>query len=385
MNSFVSVELIDDGKAISILDGQDRQMRFHAVWLRDNAPDTETRSAVNGQKLMTVSQIPDDIHVSTAVLKEEFLEISFLPEDKIVQYSQKWLSNNCYDGKLLEQPPIVCADFQTWDKLFSPKLPIADYGTVKQSPQHLGAWLAKIRRFGVAKMTGGDIQSGALFDIAALFGYVRETNYGKWFEVRSEINPTNLAYTGLGLQAHTDNPYRDPVPTLQILYCLENSAEGGENTVVDGFRVAERMQQEAPEEFQVLCDYSARFEFKGDDGVHLTAKRPMIELSPEGQIVAIRFNNRSCGPLVDVPYNQMALYYEAYRHFSDLVDDPSMSVSFKLSPGECFIVDNCRVLHARNAFSGAGTRWLQGCYADIDGLLSTLSVIENKYGSMERD
>ena len=37
--------------------------------------------------------------------------------------------------------------------------------------------------------------------VAALFGFVRETNYGKWFEVRTEVNPANLAYTGLGLQA----------------------------------------------------------------------------------------------------------------------------------------------------------------------------------------
>ena len=71
--------------------------------------------------------------------------------------------------------------------------------------------------------------------MVALFGYIRETNYGRWFDVRAEVNPTNLAYTSLGLQAHTDNPYRDPVPTLQILYCLESSVEGGDSYVVDGF------------------------------------------------------------------------------------------------------------------------------------------------------
>lgn len=63
--------------------------------------------------------------------------------------------------------------------------------------------------------------------VVALFGYVRETNYGRHFEVRTTVNPTNLAYTGLGLQAHTDNPYRDPVPSIQVLYCLESSAAGG--------------------------------------------------------------------------------------------------------------------------------------------------------------
>ena len=43
-----------------------------------------------------------------------------------------------------------------------------------------------------------------------------------------------------------------------------------------------------------------------------------------------------------------------------------------------FYVDNTRVLHARKAFSGSGFRWLQGCYADKDGLLSTLAAIHDE-------
>jgi gamma-butyrobetaine dioxygenase len=72
----------------------------------------------------------------------------------------------------------------------------------------------------------------------------------------------------------------------------------------------------------------------------------------------------------------MADYYRAYRRFAKLIEDPDLAVTFKLRPGELFIVDNTRVLHARKAFSGAGKRWLQGCYADKDGLLSKLAVIE---------
>ncbi|SVD73976.1 uncharacterized protein METZ01_LOCUS426830, partial [marine metagenome] len=59
--------------------------------------------------------------------------------------------------------------------------------------------------------------------------------------------------------------------------------------------------------------------------------------------------------------------------FSNIINDPTMAVKFKLSPGECFVVDNTRVLHSRTAYSSAGTRWLQGCYVDKDGLLSTIS------------
>ena len=219
-------------------------------------------------------------------------------------------------------------------------------------------------------------QPGALHKIVALFGYVRETNYGRHFEVRTEVNPVNLAYTGLGLQAHTDNPYRDPVPTLQVLACLENSATGGENMVVDGFACALRLREENPRWFDLLARHSARFEYAGSAGVRLQSRRPMIELGPEDQLVAIRFNARSIAPVTDVPFDDMEEYYAAYRRFSEIIDDPAQEVTFKLGPGEAFIVDNTRVLHARKGYSGEGHRWLQGCYADKDGLLSTLAAME---------
>jgi len=52
--------------------------------------------------------------------------------------------------------------------------------------------------------------------------------------------------------------------------------------------------------------------------------------------------------------------------------------SLRLAPGDCLIFDNTRVLHARTAFgvaAGSPGRHLQGCYADLDGLASTLAVL----------
>ena len=60
--------------------------------------------------------------------------------------------------------------------------------------------------------------------VAEMFGHVRETNSGRIFDVGSVPSPRNLAYTEMPLGVHTDNPYRDPVPGLQLLHCLESSA-----------------------------------------------------------------------------------------------------------------------------------------------------------------
>ncbi len=362
-----------DGAVLRVsMNGADH--RFHAIWLRDNALDDATRAAGNGQRLITLGDIPAGTSLSNATVEGEAVSVTFAPEDKTVSFPLIWLEANSYDRRDRQRDGWLAEGIKTFDSGLSPDAVSARFDEVSADETALANWLGHVARYGFAKLTGGPTNSGSLLKIVDLFGYVRETNYGKWFEVRTEINPNNLAYTSLGLQAHTDNPCRDPTPTLQILYGLENAAEGGDSQVVDGFRAAERLRDEDPDAFACLAKHCARFEYKGSNGVHLLARRPMVELAPDGELIGIRFNNRSAAPITDVPFDEMERYYAAYRRFGEIIDDPAMAVSFKLAPGESFIVDNTRVLHARTGYgSASGNRWLQGCYADKDGLMSTLS------------
>ena len=372
----ISVSILEAGALLYLHQPGKPDLRFHAIWLRDNALDPATRDPSNGQRLITLADIPRDIRLSGAVINGGNVTCVFAPEGKTVDFPVTWLAENAYD----QTQPGVSGSLpdwaQAWDSSLMGSVPEADLNVLQTDDKTRRDWLAQVRRFGFAKVTGMNTTSGALFDVVDLFGYVRETNYGRHFEVRTEVNPVNLAYTGLGLQAHTDNPYRDPVPTLQILSCLENSAMGGENMVVDGFAAARRLLGQDPAGFALLAGYPARFSYSGSDGVELQSRRPVIELLPNGELATLRFNSRSSAPVRDVPFEHMAGWYAALRRLSDIIDDPEMEVVFKLAPGEAFIVDNTRVLHARKGYSGEGTRWLQGCYADKDGLLSTLAALE---------
>ncbi|MCB1421941.1 MAG: gamma-butyrobetaine dioxygenase [Nitratireductor sp.] len=372
----ISAEVTEAGRVLCLRDETGQQTRFHAIWLRDNAFDEKTRNPGNGQRLITLSDIPADTCITDAGIEGGMLRITFAPEGKTVAYDPGWLLAHAYDREHPRASGWLAPHVETWDAKLQSKVPSGDFGAVSKDGNALRAWLSGLARYGFAKLEGGPVEEGALFKVVDLFGHVRETNYGRHFEVRTEVNPTNLAYTGLGLQAHTDNPYRDPVPTIQVLYCLESSAAGGENMVVDGFAAALRLKAENPEGFNCLARHCARFEYAGSKGVALRARRPMIELAPDGELIAVRFNNRSAAALTDIPYDEMALYYDAYRRLGEIIDDPAMEVTFRLEPGECFVVDNTRVLHARKAYSGTGTRWLQGCYADKDGLYSTLAALE---------
>ena len=377
MNLFKSIKIIDSGKVIILSRKDGSRLRYHATWLRDNANDPKTRDKNNGQRLISISDIPVNTYIKSASLdkKGKNITLNFLPKKKQIRFSASWLEKNVYDKRQNNSKVWIHPDLKTWSKASLKRIPIINYKYAKSDKKLLVKWLKSLHRYGFAKITGCEKKSGTVIKIAKLFGYVRETNYGKWFDVKSKLNAVNLAYTNLGLQAHTDNPYRNPVPTIQILHCLKSSTKGGDSKVVDGFKAALRLKKENKNYFNLLSKYCSRFEFKGKKNVHLKSRFPMIELSPDNELIAVHFNNRSIAPITDVPYNDMSDYYKAYRKFSSIIDNPDMAITFKLIPGECFILDNTRVLHARTAYYGTGSRWLQGCYADKDGLLSTISTL----------
>jgi gamma-butyrobetaine dioxygenase len=377
MTCLQSVECQPGGAALAVHWRDGRSLRFHAIWLRDNSPDPSTRSVENGQRLITLQAIPADTRILAAEVAGSLLRVHFGPEDKWIDYPASWLRAHGYDRPPRHDVGWLADSLELWDRGSGLADARGEFSAVKASSEALAAWLTAVERYGFATLCGGPRESGALLDVVKLFGFVRETNYGRWFEVRSEAHPANLAYTGLGLQPHSDNPYRDPVPTLQILFCLEDAAEGGDSLVVDGFAAAKRLQAEDPGAFDLLARYCARFAYRGRGDVALSARRPILELTPDGELIAVRFNNRSMAALTDVPFEVMADYYRAYRRLGEIIEDPAMAVTFKLAPGACFIVDNTRVLHGRTGFSGGGSRWLQGCYADKDGLASTLSLLRS--------
>ena len=85
------------------------------------------------------------------------------------------------------------------------------------------------------------------------------------------------------------------------------------------------------------------------------------EPSTDGDVVAVRYNNRSAAAL-DLPPAQVEVYYTAYRRLSALYRAPEVAVRVRLEPGDPLVTVNARVLHGREAFEVAsGCRHIQGC------------------------
>lgn len=208
-------------------------------------------------------------------------------------------------------------------------------------------------------------EPGQVLAFAKRLGYVRTTNYGELFDVLATPDPNNLAYTNLGLPLHTDNPYRTPVPTVQILHCLQPARSGGGSSFCDGFGAADQLRSEAPDAFRTLTTTPVDFRF-ADATTDLRARRPLIEVDVEGAVAAINVNHRSM--ITPSPSRSTDRFYEAYQRFVTYLNSPANVFSINLAAGEVAIFDNRRVLHARAEFDSSHARHLQGCYIDIDAL-----------------
>ena len=90
MCSFKSIKITDSGKAITLQRRDGSNVRYHSTWLRDNALDPKTRDVNNGQRLITLSDIPSNTYIESATLdvtgKNIFL--TFLPEKKKFHFLQ---------------------------------------------------------------------------------------------------------------------------------------------------------------------------------------------------------------------------------------------------------------------------------------------------------
>lgn len=255
------------------------------------------------------------------------------------------------------------------------RVPTVDWMAFRHEDTARREALAAVRDFGVVRLRGLPAEPDRVFEAIEGFGYVRETNYGLLFDVRTEVSPNNLAFSNLGLGAHTDNPYRDPTPGVQLLHCLSNEVEGGRTLLVDGFEAARRLRDEAPESFALLTRTRVPFRFFDPGRADLRSWVPFIETDPSGHIRQVRYNNRSIASL-PLPFEQQRAFYRAYHDWARLLGQPDQATSLRLEPGDCLVFDNTRVMHARTAFTAGGNRHLQGAYADLDSLYSTLNLLE---------
>lgn len=363
-------DAVSTGARVTLRWDDGSQGHFPLLWLRDHCACAQCRHPLTRERL----SVPlEDIDAAPeATLIEGGLQLQWA-DGHFSRFDAAWLHQRRLDERAHVPEDAVPAR-RSWAANFMPqRISHADFMTTVGER----AWLEALLRDGLVLLDDGPLADEEVSRLAARIGPMRATNFGARFDVRSKPNPNNAAYTAIGLALHSDLPnWRQP-PDIQLLYCLQNEAEGGESLFADGFAVAEALRQEAPEAFRILSETAIDFRFQ-DEEHDIAVRAPVIQLDNDGQPLEIRFNNWIRDTL-RLPLHEIEPWYAAYRRFWQLLHAPRHQLDFALAPGQMIAFDNRRVLHGRRAFDpNTGKRHLQGTYLDLDMLESRLRVLSRQ-------
>ncbi|KAH0545035.1 hypothetical protein FGG08_000806 [Glutinoglossum americanum] len=257
--------------------------------------------------------------------------------------------------------------------------------------------LLQLSRYGLVFLKGVPDSERAIETIGNRIGPLRDTFYGRTWDVKSVPNAKNIAYvqwfplerllltyaryTPHNLGLHMDLLYFANPPTLQLLHCLRNSVTGGSSIFSDSFHAATRIQLSSQSHFKSLTTFPVTFHYR-NAGEHYHYIRPTVELEQYSYRKRPRIANVNWSPPFQGPYEihlegtELRLYLAAVKEFAKFTRAPQSQFELTLKPGECVIFNNRRVLHARRAFDpSSGERWLKGAYVDGDPFQSRLRVL----------
>lgn len=351
-----AVNLMAKGLEVPMPDGTMKYFNYY--WLRDNCAtsfDRQTRERVFDIFHMADAPVPAE-----AVLANGGLEIVWKADGHRSRYPLEWLA--LYTAGKPRQDP---ADLprKAWFADHYPAIARFSQPKLMADRAEVARWIEAMLVEGIAIITDMPDSNEGLTETVNLIGQVRPTFFGDFFDVKTHIKPTNLAYTAKALELHTDTPAEDFAPGIQFLHCRANSVEGGQNLFLDGVAAANDLRAEHPEDFRLLSEIDIPF-YNEHDSYDMRSRQRVIELDQHGEVSGLTISQHMAD-VFDLPQELMDSYYPAFCRFGRMLQSDKYLMRFRMNAGECFVFDNHRIVHGRAAYSAtSGERYLRGCYSD---------------------
>ena len=157
---------------------------------RHNCPCPDCRDPVTGQRLLKITDIPNGLVATVTAQHDTEIVVTFDPGGHRSVFRRDWLAAQApaaqggavadprtEDGKVLWRAADLAAPHT------------ADWAAYTSDDRVREGCLAAVARYGCALLRGVPVSPGMMLEVAATFGYVRETNYGRLFDVRVEPDP----------------------------------------------------------------------------------------------------------------------------------------------------------------------------------------------------
>jgi len=343
---------------------------FPWLWIRDHSESKVDLHPDSKQRQIDVFSETPDNSINKAIIDQNKKNVMV----KWVDQSESCISFDLLESLASTSSPSAqaLANDSCWNSSHEikefPEMSFDDF----MSDHGLKKWLGHIHRNGFVLVSGAPASSDTTQELMERMAYVRNSIFGGFSVWDNKLdNPDDTAFTSLAIEPHTDGTYVHDAPGLQTLHCLQKDSVGGESQLVDGLAIAEKMRVEYPDYFKILSSINIPGRYI-KDGIYLEAKRPLIRVNDNNEVVQISFNNHDRAPF-RLDNDLMSQFYEAYKVFHNLANDKSRQFQFILEPGKVLTFDNWRVLHARSSLTGY--RQLCGGYHNREDFESKLRLI----------
>jgi alpha-ketoglutarate-dependent taurine dioxygenase len=276
-----------------------------------------------------------------------------------------------------------------WNKeLITRELQYVNYHDYMATIDGLYRALTQLYFYGLLLIREVPESQESVANIANRIGTLRDTFYGRTWDVKSVPEAKNVAYTAQYLGLHMDLLYMANPPGYQFLHCLKNTCEGGTSLFSDTFEAVEKLSK--TDEGQ-LRQFHIPYHYR-NAGEHYWYTHPVIaktkgnlqhvNYSPPFQAPLLNPKTESTGSFFGGPDLRPAL--SALKNFTKQVESEENLFEYRLQEGECVVFNNRRVLHGRRQFDAAhGERWLKGAYIDTDVFMSRWRVLREKRQNKE--
>nr|XP_044996601.1 trimethyllysine dioxygenase, mitochondrial isoform X1 [Jaculus jaculus] len=349
-------------------------MRFGYVWLRDHCRSASCYNSKTHQRSLDTASV--DLYIKPKSIRLDETTFFFTwPDGHVTRYDLDWLMKNSYESQKQKviQPRIL------WNaKIYQQaQVPSADFQHFLETNEGLKKFLQNFLLYGIAFVENVPPTQEHTEKLAERISLIRETIYGRMWYFTSDFSRGDTAYTKLALDRHTDTTYFQEPCGIQVFHCLKHEGTGGRTLLVDGFYAAQQVLQKAPEEFELLSKVPLKHEYienVGECHNHMIGVGPVLNIYPwNKELYLIRYNNYDRAVINTVPYDIVHRWYTAHRTLTTELRKPENELWVKLKPGKVLFIDNWRVLHGREAFTGY--RQLCGCYLTRDDILNTARLL----------
>ncbi|MFW2332505.1 TauD/TfdA family dioxygenase [Ilumatobacter sp.] len=379
-NAPLTPDYIDHGwaplAAASVSDGfvhvrwpDGAEFAAYSLWLAENADGYGLEPTVR-ESALEPTDLPSAAALVSASVDDDGALLVGWEHRAGVRIHPGWLR---YVADRRHLPESALPATAPWTAAEFAEPPTIDGSEILDDESVLERWLTGLVRHGICRLADTPTDLDFVGRLVGSIGPIRDTNFGRVWSVRADVDPNSTANTGLDLGQHTDLPTREVPPGFQFLHCIENTVDGGWSRMSDGLAVVEAIRSEHPDAYDALTTLEWVFMNRARDAEHRWVG-PIIDHGSASQPLTLR----AFYPVRSAPHmaaDDIPRAYESLRIFATVARDPRFQIRYPFRPGDLVGFDNRRVLHGRDAFEGGGSRHLRGCYSDHDDLYSKLRVL----------